>query len=99
MKPKHVGIDSLAYISPTAKIGADVYIAPFAYVGDNAVIADGVQLYPHVTVGENVKIGKNTILYSNGSPAVTGEKVHNGKVVASPLNGSKSYNLQLRLNL
>lgn len=65
MKPKPVGIDSLAYISPTAKIGADVYIAPFAYVGDNAEIADGVQLYPHATVGENVKIGANSILYSN----------------------------------
>lgn len=65
MKPKRVGIDSLAYIAPTAKVGKDVYVAPFVVVGDNAEVGDGVQLYPHVSVGEHVKIGNGTILYSN----------------------------------
>lgn len=65
MEQKRTGIDSLAYIAPTAKIGKDVYIAPFAVVGDNAVIDDGCQLHPHATVGENAKVGENTIMYSN----------------------------------
>ncbi|MBP5479940.1 MAG: UDP-3-O-(3-hydroxymyristoyl)glucosamine N-acyltransferase [Bacteroidaceae bacterium] len=65
MEQKRTGIDSLAYIAPTAKIGKDVYIAPFAVVGDNAVIGDGCQLHPHATVGENAKVGENTIMYSN----------------------------------
>ena len=49
-KPKKTGIDSLAYIAPTAKVGKDVYIAPFAYIGDGAVIGDNAAVYPHATV-------------------------------------------------
>ena len=33
MMPRKTGIDSLAFVSPTAKIGKDTYIGPFAYVG------------------------------------------------------------------
>ena len=35
-KPKKTGIDPLAYIAASAKIGKEVYIAPFAYIGENA---------------------------------------------------------------
>ncbi|MBQ7179896.1 MAG: UDP-3-O-(3-hydroxymyristoyl)glucosamine N-acyltransferase [Bacteroidaceae bacterium] len=65
MKPKRSGIDPLAYVAPTAKIGKDVFLAPFSAVGDNAVIGDGAQLHPHATVGANAVIGENTIMYSN----------------------------------
>ena len=65
MKPKRTGIDPLAFVAPTAKIGKDVYLAPFSAVGDNAVIGDGAQLHPHATVGANAQIGENTIMYSN----------------------------------
>lgn len=65
MKPQRSGIDPLAYVAPTAKIGKDVFLAPFCAVGDNAVIGDGAQLHPHATVGPNAVIGENTILYSN----------------------------------
>jgi UDP-3-O-[3-hydroxymyristoyl] glucosamine N-acyltransferase len=64
-KPKKTGIDSLAYIAPTAKIGKEVYIAPFAYIGDGAVIGDNTAIYPHATIGENAQIGNNCILYPN----------------------------------
>ena len=37
-KPKRVGIDSLAFVAETAKIGKDVYIAPFACIGEYAEI-------------------------------------------------------------
>ncbi|MDO4956404.1 MAG: UDP-3-O-(3-hydroxymyristoyl)glucosamine N-acyltransferase [Bacteroidales bacterium] len=65
MKPKKVGIDSLAYVAPTAKVGKDVYLAPFVAVGDGAVIEDGCILHPHATVGANAKIGAGTEIYSN----------------------------------
>ena len=63
-KPKRTGIDPLAFIAPTAKIGKDVYIAPFACIGDNAEIGDNTVIHPHVTVGGGAKVGNNCILYS-----------------------------------
>lgn len=67
MKPKKSGIDSLAFVSPSAKIGEDCYIGAFAYVGDNAEIGDGCQIYPHAVIFDNVKIGNNSTLYPNVS--------------------------------
>ncbi len=64
-KPKKTGIDSLAYIAPTAKVGKDVYIAPFAYIGDGAVIGDNAAIYPHATVCEHATVGDGSILYPN----------------------------------
>lgn len=66
-KPKKTGIDPLAYIAPTAKIGENVYIAPFACVGDNAVIGDNTSLHPHATVGSGAKVGSNCILYPHST--------------------------------
>lgn len=65
MQQKRTGIDSLAFIAPTAKIGKDCYIGPFVAVGDGAEIGDGAVLHPHVTVGPNAKVGSNTEIYSN----------------------------------
>ena len=64
-KPKKQGIDSLAFVAPSAKIGENVYIGAFAYIGENAVIGDNTQIYPHTFVGDGVKIGKGCLLYSN----------------------------------
>ncbi len=57
------GLESPNFISPSAKIGKDVYIGAFAYIGEGAVIGDGVQIYPQTYVGDHVQIGKKTILY------------------------------------
>ena len=67
MKPKRTGIDPLAYVAPTAKLGKDVYLAPFAVVGEGAVIGDGTQLYPHAVVGDGVQIGNDCILYAGAT--------------------------------
>ena len=64
MKPKKTGIDSLAFVSPTAEIGKDVYIAPFAYIGDNVKIGDGCRIYPHVTIYEGCRIGNNVTIHA-----------------------------------
>lgn len=65
MKPKRSGIDPQASVAPTAKIGKDVYIAPFVVVEEGAEIGNGTQLYSHVTVGTGAKIGDNCTLYPN----------------------------------
>ena len=66
-KPKRTGIDPLAFVSETAKIGKDVYISPFAYVGDNAEVGDNTVLHPHVTISSGVKVGSNCIIYANAT--------------------------------
>lgn len=66
-RPKKQGVDSLAFISPSAKIGENVYIGAFAYIGDNAVVGDGSSIYPHSTIGDNVKLGKGCKIYPNAS--------------------------------
>lgn len=66
-KPKRTGVDSLAYISPSAQLGENVYVGPFAYIGDNVIIGDNTQIYPHTYIGENVRIGNICILHSHVS--------------------------------
>lgn len=66
-KPKKTGIDSLAFVAETAKIGKDVYIAPFACIGDHAEIGDNTVIHPHATVGGGAKVGNNCIIYSGAT--------------------------------
>ena len=62
-KTKKTGIDPLASVAPSAKIGENVYIAPFACIEDGAEIGDNAYIHPHVTVGSHAKVGNNTTLY------------------------------------
>lgn len=66
-KPKRTGIDARAYVAETAKIGKDVYIAPFACIGDHAEVGDNTVIHPHATVGGGAKIGSYCILYANST--------------------------------
>lgn len=66
-KPKKKGIDPLAFVAHSAKVGEDVCIGAFAYIGENAVIGDDTKIYPHAYVGDNVKIGENATLYQHVS--------------------------------
>ena len=65
MKPRKTGIDALAFVSPSAQVGSDVYIGAFAYIGDGAVIGNGTQVYPHTVIGDGVSIGEGCQLYPN----------------------------------
>jgi len=62
-KKAKVGVSPLAFVSPSANIGSNVYIGEFACVGENCHIADGVKIFPQCFVDDNVAIGRNTILY------------------------------------
>ncbi|MBK9590943.1 MAG: UDP-3-O-(3-hydroxymyristoyl)glucosamine N-acyltransferase [Crocinitomicaceae bacterium] len=64
---KQPQIEEKSFVSPTAKIGKDVYIGAFAYISDHAEIGDGVHIYPNTFVGDHVKIGNGTKLFANVS--------------------------------
>ncbi len=67
MKPKKTGVDSLAFVSPDAKVADGVYVGAFAYIGAGAEVGEGSQIYPHAYIGDGVKIGKNALIYPNVS--------------------------------
>ena len=88
MKPKKTGIDTLAFVSPKATIGKDVYIGAFACIGDGAVIGDGTQIYPHVVVGDGVKMGEKCLIYPNvtlyqGCQLGNNVTIHAGSVIGA----------------
>ena len=64
MKPKKTGVDALAFVSPSAKIGKDVYIGPFCYIGDGVVIGDGTRIYPNVTIYDGCRIGQRVTIHA-----------------------------------
>ncbi|MBQ0021985.1 MAG: UDP-3-O-(3-hydroxymyristoyl)glucosamine N-acyltransferase [Prevotellaceae bacterium] len=65
MQQKRVGIDSLAFIDKSAKIGKDCYVGPFVAIAEDVEIGEGCVIHPHVTIGKGARIGNNTEIYSN----------------------------------
>jgi UDP-3-O-[3-hydroxymyristoyl] glucosamine N-acyltransferase len=63
-KEKKTGISELASIAPSAKIGENVYIAPFVVVDENAEIGNNVVISSHCSIGEDVKIGNDVHLHT-----------------------------------
>lgn len=61
---KEPGIEKLAYINESAKIGIGTYIASHVYIDKSAVIGDNVTIFSGAYVGEGVEIGDNTIIQS-----------------------------------
>ena len=64
MLPKKTGIDSLAFVAKSAKIGKDVYIGPFACIGENVTIGDGCAIYPHVVIYDGCQLGNNVTIHA-----------------------------------
>lgn len=64
LKPKKHGVHEKAVVASSAKIGENVYIAPYAVVGENVVIGDNSKIYPHVHLDDGVRVGADCILYA-----------------------------------
>ncbi len=64
IKNEKTGVSSMAFISPTAKIGNNVYVGELAYIGDSVTIGDNSKIFPQTFLGDNVTIGENTVLYA-----------------------------------
>ena len=62
--PKKTGVDPLAFVSPSAQIGKDVYIGPFTYVGEGVKIGDNTRIFPNVTIYDGCQIGQNVTIHA-----------------------------------
>ncbi|HTB07469.1 MAG TPA: UDP-3-O-(3-hydroxymyristoyl)glucosamine N-acyltransferase [Bacteroidia bacterium] len=58
------GIEQFAVVSPTTKMGKDVYVGSFSYIGDDVQIGNNVKIFPGVYIGDNTRIGDNCIIYA-----------------------------------
>ena len=73
------GISDKAIVSPTAKIGENVYIGPGAVIGDECEIGDGtiidanVSIYRKVTIGKNCHISSGAVIGADGHGYVLDE--------------------------
>jgi len=57
-------IEEMAYVSPNAKVGENVYIGAFTYISDGAVIGNNVHIYPNSYIGDQVIVGDDTKIYA-----------------------------------
>lgn len=58
------GISSLAFVSPSAQYGENIYLGEFAFVGENVSIGNNVKIYPQAYIGDGCVIGDNTTVYA-----------------------------------
>ena len=73
--PKKTGIDSLAFVAPSAQIGKDVYIGPFTYIGEGVKIGDGTRIFPNVTIYDGCQIGSNVTIHAGAVIGAGYEKI------------------------
>ncbi len=82
------GIQSPSFISSTAKLGENHFVAAFAHIGENVQLGNNVKIFPNVVIGENVKMGNNIILHPGVviyADCVLGNNiiVHSGAIIGS----------------
>jgi UDP-3-O-[3-hydroxymyristoyl] glucosamine N-acyltransferase len=82
------GIQTPSYISPSAKLGKNHYVAAFAHIGDHVQLGNNVKIFHNVVIGENVKIGNNVILHPGVviyADCILGNNIiiHSGTIIGS----------------
>jgi UDP-3-O-[3-hydroxymyristoyl] glucosamine N-acyltransferase len=82
------GIQTPSFIAPTARIGANHFIAAFAYVNEGATLGDHVKIFPNVVIGENATIGNHVTIHPGVviyADCVIGNHVtiHSGTIIGS----------------
>jgi UDP-3-O-[3-hydroxymyristoyl] glucosamine N-acyltransferase len=87
-KKQKEGIDSTAFIHPSAVIGELCYIGSFAVIGENVRLGNGCKIYPHACIGDGVTIGDNCIIYPHVTlydDCIIGNRciLHAGSVIGS----------------
>lgn len=68
------GIETSSFISESATLGKNIYVAAFSYISDNVKIGNNVKIYPNTFIGDNVQIGDNTII-------MAGAKIHSDCII------------------
>lgn len=64
-EPPRRGVDALAAVHPTARIGLDASVYPFVTVGEGAVVGARCTLHGGVAVGRFCRLGDDVTLYPN----------------------------------
>ena len=82
------GIQSPSYISPSAILGENHYVAAFAHIGERVQLGNNVKIFPNVVIGENVKVGNNVILHPGVviyADCILGNNIiiHSGTIIGS----------------
>ena len=82
------GIQTPSFISSSAKLGENHFVAAFAYISDNVSIGNNVKIFPGVVVSENVKIGNDVILHPGViiyADCILGNNItiHSGTIIGS----------------
>jgi UDP-3-O-[3-hydroxymyristoyl] glucosamine N-acyltransferase len=82
------GIQTPSFIAPSARIGANHFIAAFAYINEGATLGDHVKIFPNVVIGENVTIGNHVTIHPGVviyADCVIGNHVtiHSGTIIGS----------------
>jgi UDP-3-O-[3-hydroxymyristoyl] glucosamine N-acyltransferase len=83
-----VGIQTPSFIAPSAKIGANHFIAAFAYINEGATLGEHVKIFPNVVIGENVSIGNHVTIHPGVviyADCIIGNHVtiHSGTIIGS----------------
>lgn len=60
---KETGIQQPSFISPTAKVGTDIYLGTFSSIGADSIVGNNTYIAAHVTIGNKVSIGQNCVIY------------------------------------
>jgi len=86
--PVTPGVHPLAFVDPSAAIGAEVAIAPFVCIGAGAVVGARTVLHSHVAIGAQARIGEDCVLHPHASVrdrVIVGHRVilQNGAVIGS----------------
>jgi UDP-3-O-[3-hydroxymyristoyl] glucosamine N-acyltransferase len=55
LAPVKKGIEEMSFVSPSAKLGENVYVGAFAYIGEQVEIGRDAKIYPQAYIGDNVK--------------------------------------------
>lgn len=71
-----VGIQQPAYISNSANLGTNCFVAAFAYIGDNVKVGNNVKIHSGVVINNKTTVGDNCILYP-------GVKIYNDSIIGN----------------
>lgn len=87
-KIRNPQIHPTAVISPSAKLGFNVFVGAFVCIGDHSQIGDGTQLRAGSKIGGNVSIGNSCVLHPNvfvEDNTLVGDRVvlHSGVVIGA----------------
>lgn len=82
------GIDTSAFIHPSAKIGTNAAIGKNVVISEGCVVGDNTKIFHNTTFADNVNIGNNCLIHSNVSvreECKIGDNViiHSGSVIGS----------------